>query len=664
VFSKLRKIVMILAAAALASCGGGGGTITSPGGGGGGGGGPSTAASIQLLAGSPQLSSDQSGGEMVEITAIVQDANNVLLPDVLVNFSANSGGTIAVTNAITDDTGVATARLGHGSNLANRPITVTATSGSASSTVVVNVVGTNLSVDCLPDTIQSGATAACNVVLKDSKGVGISGQTVAVTSANGNTLSAASLTTGGGGAVSFNVTGVADGADTITATALGATAQETVTVQADTGAALVITEPDANGLEIPLGVAQNVTAIYTVDGVPTGATVTFTSTRGTLSQSSVVTPDGTASVTISSNTSGTAVITASVGGVTVATRNVEFVATVPNTLDLQADPFTVRVNQQSAITAIVRDANNNPVKNQVVAFQIPSGPGSLTVAQSTTDSQGRATTVYTAGDTSTPVNGVTLRAHVVGTSPEVADTVSLTVSGQALAISLGTGNTLFEIGTATFAKEWVVFVTDADGNAVTNKQVQVSIRSVNYKKGYMDEDGNSWFKAAEAVCPDEDGGLSNGFGALNGILDTEDANGNGVLDDGEDTLIVNGILDTEDANGSGLLEAGNIALVAAVPTNAPAGSPCATAGTQGPAANVVTDSQGRARVCVFYPQNYNWWLDVRIAAKASVSGTEFSKSQTFELEALAADINNVNADPPGVVSPFGPEADCSIPPPP
>jgi hypothetical protein len=502
------------------------------------------------------------------------------------------------------------------------------------------------------------------VVLKDSKGVGISGQTVAVTSANGNTLSAASLTTGGGGAVSFNVTGVADGADTITATALGATAQETVTVQADTGAALVITEPDANGLEIPLGVAQNVTAIYTVDGVPTGATVTFTSTRGTLSQSSVVTPDGTASVTISSNTSGTAVITASVGGVTVATRNVEFVATVPNTLDLQADPFTVRVNQQSAITAIVRDANNNPVKNQVVAFQIPSGPGSLTVAQSTTDSQGRATTVYTAGDTSTPVNGVTLRAHVVGTSPEVADTVSLTVSGQALAISLGTGNTLFEIGTATFAKEWVVFVTDADGNAVTNKQVQVSIRSVNYKKGYMDEDGNSWFKAAEAVCPDEDGGLSNGFGALNGILDTEDANGNGVLDDGEDTLIVNGILDTEDANGSGLLEAGNIALVAAVPTNAPAGSPCATAGTQGPAANVVTDSQGRARVCVFYPQNYNWWLDVRIAAKASVSGTEFSKSQTFELEALAADINNVNADPPGVVSPFGPEADCSIPPPP
>ena len=59
------------------------------------------------------------------------------------------------------------------------------------------------------------------------------------------------------------------------------------------------------------------------------------------------------------------------------------------------------------------------------------------------------------------------------------------VTGQALAISLGTGNTLFEIGTATFAKEWVIFVTDADGNAVASKPVQVSIRSVNFQKGNL-----------------------------------------------------------------------------------------------------------------------------------------------------------------------------------
>ena len=84
---------------------------------------------------------------------------------------------------------------------------------------------------------------------------------------------------------------------------------------------------------------------------------------------------------------------------------------------------------------------------------------------------------------------------------------------------------------------------------------------------------------------------------------------------------------------------------------------------------MVTDSQGKARVCVFYPQSYNLWVDARIQAKASVQGTEFSKSQTFLLQALADDLNDVNVDPPGVVSPFGlaptgTSADCSIAPPP
>jgi hypothetical protein len=87
---------------------------------------------------------------------------------------------------------------------------------------------------------------------------------------------------------------------------------------------------------------------------------------------------------------------------------------------------------------------------------------------------------------------------------------------------------------------------------------------------------------------------------------------------------------------------------------------------------VTTGNDGRARVCVLYPENYNLWLDVRIQARASVQGTEFGKSSTFELEALADDISDINAAPPGVVSPFGavdtsPTAAplaCAQPPPP
>jgi hypothetical protein len=88
------------------------------------------------------------------------------------------------------------------------------------------------------------------------------------------------------------------------------------------------------------------------------------------------------------------------------------------------------------------------------------------------------------------------------------------------------------------------------------------------------------------------------------------------------------------------------------------------------AANVVTNAQGRARVCVFYPKNYNLWVDARITAKASVSGTETTRAQTFTLDALASDIANTNASPPGQISPFGfvtptttDIAACVIPPP-
>lgn len=160
---------------------------------------------------------------------------------------------------------------------------------------------------------------------------------------------------------------------------------------------------------------------------------------------------------------------------------------------------------------------------------------------------------------------------------------------------------------------------------------------------------NSWIKEPEDpgfspyTCPDED------------------VNFNGILDAGEDL------------NTSGQLEAGNIALVAPVASDAAPDAPCDDLGSGGSTqASITTGNDGRARVCVLYPQNYNWWLDARIQARASVQGTEFSKSATFELEALAADINDLNTAPPGVVSPFGnvdtgPAAStpaCTQPPPP
>lgn len=656
----------LVAILGLASCGGGGNTITDPDGGGG----SPEAAVVQVVSSATQLNSDVSNAESVEITAVVKDANNVLLPDAPVTFSATNNGSLAVASATTDENGRATARLSNGSDLSLRTITVGVTSGTASGTVSVAVVNTAVTINCPAETLSLGATDTCNVIVKDSKGAGIAGVPVAVVSSSGNTLSSASLTTGVGGGVSLTLTATQAGADNITASALGAQGVDTVTVPGVAGNNFTITTPASDGANVPLGTSQQITATWTVSGVPqNGQTITFTSTRGTLSSATATTVGGQASVTVSSTTAGIATITASTPTGLQATRQLEFVATQPATVDLQAEPFTVRTSAQSQLTAVVRDAIGNLVKNQVVSFQIVTDPtgGSLAVAQGTTDSQGRVVSAYTAGLVSSAVNGVRIRATVLGTSPVVSDDVTLTVAGQALAISLGTGNELFEPTSATFAKEWVIFVTDADGNAVPNKPVQVSIRSVNYRKGELVLGScggdDCWVKArppltpaegAEQICVDEDAGVGpDATGALNGILDSIDLDDSGTIEPNE----------TEDFNGSGLLEAGNIALVAAVPANAPSNNPCGSAGSQGQAATVTTGNAGTARVCVFYPQNYNLWLDVRIAAKASVAGTEFSKSQTFQLDALATDINNTDASPPGQVSPFG-LGTCDVPPPP
>ncbi len=632
---KLLTLCVVAAGVALGSCGGGEGFT-----GDGGSGGNAQVASVQVIAAATTLNSDQSGLTTVDITAIVRDANNVVLEDVPVLFGANANGSISVVQLNTDANGQALARLSNGTDASNRTITVTASAGSASGSVAVNVINTEVTVGC-PDTIALSASGVCTVRVEDSTNAGIPGQTVALTSSLNNGLSAASVVTGGSGDATVTLTATTAGTDTITATALGDSGIDTVLVPAVTGDAFAVTTPAADGLEIPLNTSQAITADWLISGVPqNGQVLQFAASRGSFFLPGTATPAtsattagaGQATLDILSTTAGLATIAVIRPGGGTASRTVEFVATIAATLDVQAEPSSVRIGNQSQITAIVRDSAGNLVKNKTVSFSLSDNTGgSLSSPVAATGSNGAATIVYTAGSSQSPLNGVTITASVQQGGATITRAVNMTVTGQALAISLGTGNALFELGTATFAKEWIIFVTDADGNAVPSKPVTVSIRSVNFKKGnlYVPVDGDAWIKFP----------VPGSYGALS--CPDEDVNFNGILDAGEDL------------NSSGLLEAGNIALVAPVAANAPATSPCANLAAGTSQATVTTGNDGRARVCVLYPQNYNLWLDARIQARASVQGTEYGKSTTFELEALADDISDTNAAPPGVVSPFG-----------
>lgn len=598
----------LLAALLLAGCGSdstivgppGGVTPTSP------------VTSISLIASSNILPSD--GATQVLLTVLLRDANNNAVADAPVTFSADSG--LLVVIPTTDDgSGLPRAELSTGGDPTRRAITVTATSGGLSDTVLINVTGTQLTLQG-PDNVIQGDEARFTARLQNSAGQGIAGRSVAIGSAAGNTLSAASLLTNTQGEISFTVTGTQGGADTITVSALGETASAPLSVSADDS--VVFLEPAA-GAEIPLGVAQPITVEWRVGGVPQIGTVNFSTTRGTLSAlSATLDGNGRATVNISATTAGPATLTARVGAAgPQAQRSVEFVALTPATIVLQASRFTVGPGEQSTILATVRDAAGNPVKNKVVQFQIEDiTGGSLSVGTAITGSAGTAQTVYTGGETISGSGDVTITA-IVQETPALTATVGLTVARRQVDVSIGTGNELFEPNTATYEREFVVQVTDSQGVGVPDAQVQLSVRSKFYNKGFYiagandrwvpiggyDTVGADLVPRAPLRCPDED------------------FNNNGRLDAGEDF------------NSSGSLEAGNVVSV-----------------TPG---EVTTNESGTALFRIVYAQEFGNWVTVSITARAAVQGTEFEETADHALEITAQDANINQSPPGGGVSRFG-----------
>ncbi|HRP86316.1 MAG TPA: Ig-like domain-containing protein [Gammaproteobacteria bacterium] len=586
----------LLAALFLVGCGSestivgppGGGTPDSP------------VASITLIASSNVLPSG--GAAVVTFSVLVRDANNNAVTGVPVTYSADSG----LLQVIPDPDGVAlpAAELSTGGDPTNRPITVTATTGSLSSSVTVNVTGTVLTLEG-PDNVIQGDEVPFTARLQNSAGQGIAGRTVTIESAAGNTLSADSLTTNSQGQVSFTVTGTQGGADTISVSALGLTATAPLSVSADDS--VVFLEPAA-GTEIPLNVAQPVTVEWRVNNVPqAGQTINFSTTRGSLSAlSAVLDAAGQATVNLSATTAGPATLTARVGAAGPQTqRSIEFVALTPASIVVQASRFTVGPGEQSTIVATVRDAANNPVKNKVVQFQIEDVTGgSLSVGTAITGSAGTAQTVYTGGETISGSGDVTITA-IVQENPALTATLGLTVARRQVDISIGTGNELFEPNTAQYEREFLVQVTDSQGVGVADAAVQLSVRSKLYRKGFYVEGANDrWVVGPGAIlCPDED------------------LNNNGQLNA------------NEDFNGSGSIEAGNVVSV-----------------TPG---DVVTDESGTAIFRIRYAQEFGNWVIVTITARAAVQGTEFEDRSDHALEITAADAN-VNQSPPGgLISRFG-----------
>lgn len=578
------------------------------------------ATAIDVLTSAVQLGT---GGDQVTISAIVKGAGNVSLPAVPVSFSADSGILLSPAT-VTDATGLATATLSTGANKSNRNIKVTVLSGTISGSVVVPVAGTALAYAGVT-TVRRGEAVTVGVKATDSRGAVIPGVAVVIRSSLGNSLSTASATTDAQGNVSIRYTATNSGTDTLTFEGAGTSAAATIQISAED---FTFVSPAAN-TQIPVGTTgQPVTVRYLLNGAPqANKTILFAATAGRVTPSSTVTnADGQATVTVAADTAGPAIVQATyiAPGVNAqATLPVEFVALVPAKLVLQVTPTALGPNpagstaQQAQVVATVTDSVGNPVRGKTVNFTRKSDPsaGNLNQASAVTDSSGQASVQYIAGALTTASNGVELTATVSDTL--ISGSTKLTVNQSALFIALGTGNTITNLDEQTYKKDWVVYVTDANGVSVPNVNLTIKVLPVGYCRGELvfSTADNVWAMSTSAR-----------------YYDNEDLNFNGVLDGAP----------TEDSNGNGFLDPGNvISVTTATSTSA------ASSGT------VKTDSTGRATVSLIYAESYAPWVKVRLRAEAVVTGTESSKETSFFVVGLAADFTSRSIPPAGVVSPFG-----------
>lgn len=646
---KMRKLrwISALAALALAACGGGSscdGSFSNSCGSGGGGT-TVVVGSLTLLTSMPQIHSDSSNS--ATISALVKDSTNNVLPNVTVAFQADSGS-LAVTQATTDENGLAQATLNAGSDPTNRSITVTATVGAITSTVPVDVTGTTLALSGSTSLVLN-ATGNYSAVLTNSAGQGIAGAVVTLTSASGNALTAgnAGSTTDSSGRLNFTLAASVGGTDTVTAAALGLQKQVAVTISTQS---FNITAP-ADGTQVTLGNSQNVTVTWLNNNAPVvGQPVTFSATRGTVSQTTPINTDanGQATVSISSTGAGPSVVNASGAGVT-AQLNINFVANDPSQISVQAGPASVSVQAQSTITAVVRDSSNNLVEGATVGFQLTTDPtnGGLSAATATTNAQGSAQVVYTAGNSSSGANGVIITASVqnlAGTSTYTG-TTTLTVGGQTVFLSLGTGNTIDTAqGPAVYQVTYSVFAVDSGGAALANVPVTLAILPVAYGKGVLSCTGTYWTPAYSTgtgdaasysnstLCKNEDTDYTGNISSLDG----------GVSASTCTNLATNLPITShaKDYNCNGKLDPGNVAVV----------SP--SSGT--------TDANGRLDVLITYPRDHSYWTMVSLVASTTVQGTQSSTSATFVLQGATTDYQ-CSVGPPGPVSPYGVAATCVDP---
>ncbi|WP_338845846.1 Ig-like domain-containing protein [Massilia sp. W12] len=602
--------------------------------------------SLSLSVSSNSLDSSGADGSEVTVVAVVRDAGNNVVPGVMVYLSASSGS-LTNTNRVTDANGRVSEKLSTGNDKTARDIKLTArTDTIANQELIVKVQGHKVQIGTI-ESANLGKVTKLSAILSDSAGKPLPNVEMTFSAASaGNVLvetgtgKTGSTKTDSQGQIQLDYTPKAGSTDTITVSALGVSASRVININTLNFTVQAFKVVGDKEEPLNLSYINNCVSFRAhVDngGTPQTGSVGLSSTRGVVYRDSAcstplsgtVTLDakGEAVAWIKADTPGVATLVASLQDASGALANseVEFIAPVESTsyVVLQVDPTVVALGKPATVRAVVRDgtAKDNLVKNAVLAFIIKEDPSGGKLAQPSvvkTDADGSAVVVYTAGNVTTKVDGVVLQARIQskdkngndlpvvnGKNPAEA---KLTVSGQALFISAGTGSTTLTPNSATYAVDYAVFVTDATGNPVSNATITAKVVPALYRKGNLVyfSDAKLWSLPARTAYNE---------------CSNEDLNRNGILDSGEDY------------NANGRLDPG---------------IPITISGS------LTTDASGTGLVRIAYPRDRAQWTVADITITARVAGTEATYvASLVQLPGLSDDYKEATVSPPGQSSPYG-----------
>ncbi|GDD73251.1 adhesin [Escherichia coli] len=418
--------------------------------------------------------SEADGSTANTLRVRVTDAFGNTLAGQTVSVLADNGATVTPTVITGQDGTVEISVTSQTAGISTVTATINSSSQSRDVTFVADVRTAKIAdlVVIKDDSVADGAMAnMLRARVTDAFGNALNGQTVSVTADNSATVSP-TVTTEPDGTVEISVTSQTAGISAVTATINNSTASQNVMFIADVRTAkiadLVVIKDDS----VADGAMANMLRVKVTDAFGnalTGQTVSVMADNSATTAPTVITePDGTAEISVTSQTAGISAVTATINNST-ASQNVMFIADVRTAkiadLVVIKDGSEADGSTANTLRARVTDAFGNTLGGQTVSVLADNG---ATVASTmTTQPDGTveiSVTSQTAGTSTVTatINNSTLSQNVMF----IADVST----AQIASLEVTQDNSVADGAMANMLR---ARVTDAFGNALAGQTVSV-----------------------------------------------------------------------------------------------------------------------------------------------------------------------------------------------